>query len=163
MPNNVDRYWKQYLDSLPDDMPNPSAYADSFYFGTNPQGAEEISRLVLNGTKTATGSLRWSYEADEKPEPRVGDFSVVTNGGDDPVCIIGTTEVRIIPFDEVKEDYVVDGGEHDRTLDSWRAMYWDYIVSECSRIGRTPSNKTPLVMERFRVVYSESLADGQDF
>ena len=160
MQTNVDRYWKQYLNSLPGGIPHQSAYADSFYFGTNRQDAHQISKLVLSGTKTATGSVKWSFEADEKPEPRAGDLSVITNGGDDPVCIIETTEVRIIPFDEVEEDYAVDGGERDRTLDSWRAMYWDHIISECARIGRSPSKKTPLIMERFRVVYSEVLADN---
>jgi len=36
-------------------------------------------------------------------------------------------------------------------------MYWEYIVSECKRIGREPDVKAPLAMERFRVVYSEPL------
>ena len=107
---------------------------------------------------TATGSVLWSYEADGRALPQVGDFWVVTNGGDDPVCVIQTTEIRILPFDEVGEEYARDGGEGDCTLGSWREMYWKYIVSECSRIGREPSRKAPLVMERFRVVYRERLS-----
>jgi len=109
--------------------------------------------LVLAGTKTATGSALWSYEANGKRLPEVGDHWVVTAGADDPVCIIETTEVRILPFDEVGADYARDGGEGDRSLASWRDIYWRYLVSEGSRIGREPSPKAPLVMERFRVVY----------
>lgn len=108
---------------------------------------------MLAGTKTATGSALWSYEANGKRLPEVGDHWVVTAGADDPVCIIETTEVRILPFDEVGADYARDGGEGDRSLASWRDIYWRYLVSEGSRIGREPSPKAPLVMERFRVVY----------
>ncbi len=119
--------------------------------------ARDIAQLVLDGTKTATGSVLWSYEADGKRLPAVGDLSVVSAGGDDPVCIIQTTELRIVPFDEVTEDYARDGGEADRSLRSWREMYWKYIVAECRWIDREPSRKAPLVMERFRVVYGEPL------
>jgi uncharacterized protein YhfF len=108
---------------------------------------------VLAGTKTATGSLLWSYEADGKRLPEAGDHSIVTAGADDPVCIIETSEVRIVAFDEAGAEWARDGGEGDRSLATWRELYWRYIVSECGRIGREPSPQAPLVMERFRVVY----------
>ena len=157
MLNNVDRYWNQYLESLPAQVARPAKYADSFYFGYRPEHAKGISPLVLNGTKTATGSLKWQNEAESKPLPQLGDLSVVTNGHDDPVCIIETVDVQTIPFDEVGENFAYEGGEGDRSLASWRRIYWDYIVHECTRMGRTPSEKAPLVMERFRVVYKEPL------
>ena len=40
---------------------------------------------------------------------------------------------------------------------TWRPIYWRYIVSECRRIGRASDPKAPLVMERFTVVYRETL------
>ena len=82
---------------------------------------------------------------------------MVTNGHDDPVCIIETVDVQTIPFDEVGETFAYEGGEGDRSLANWRRMYWKYIVHECTRIGRATSEKAPLVMERFRVVYKEPL------
>src|SRR5262245_5929242 len=72
--------------------------------------------------------------------------------------VIKTTDVRIIPFDEVTADYAWDGGEEDRDLASWREIYWAYIERECQRIGLEPTTKAPLVMERFRLVYGELLA-----
>ena len=62
----------------------------------------------------------------------------------------------MIPFDEVPEDYAHWGGEGDRTLATWRPMYWRYIESECARIGRHADPKAPLVLERFRVVYRDA-------
>jgi uncharacterized protein YhfF len=157
MAGTVDRYWEQYLATLPPHADRPSRYVESFSFGFTPEDASEIALLVLEKTKTATGSPLWSYEADGKPMPTTGDHWVVMNGSGDTVCIIRTTDVTIIPFDEVAEDYARAGGEGDRTLATWRGMYWRYIVSECRRIGRDPSEKAPLVMERFIVVYREPL------
>lgn len=157
MTTTVNRYWAQFVASLPRETAKPSQDVESFFFGTKPEGAREIAALVLAGTKTATGSVLWAYEADGKPLPQVGDYWIVTGGGDDPVCIIQTTEVRLIPFDEVGEEYARDGGEGDRSLRSWRTMYWDYLSSECARIGREPGEQAPLVMERFTVVYAEAL------
>ena len=79
------------------------------FFGTKPDLAHEITPLVLDGTKTATGSLLWAAEADGKAPPRPGDFWIVTNGGDDPQCVIETFEARVIPFDEVGEEYARGG------------------------------------------------------
>lgn len=157
MPQNVDRYWAQFLESLPHTSERPQQYYETFYFGTSKESAELIAALVVDGIKTATGSLQWVYDAEGKPIPKPGDYSIVTNGEGEPVCIIQDTEVNIIPFDEVDEAFAWDGGEEDRTLESWRRIYWDYIVSECTRIHREPALKTPLVCERFRVVYQEPL------
>lgn len=156
----VQRYWLQFLDSLPTGQPRPDRYVEAFFFGTKPDQAHEITRLVMDGTKTATGSVLWSLEAKGKPIPRQGDYWIVTNGDDDPACIIRTVDSRVIPFDEVGEEYAIRGGEGDRSLESWRSMYWSYILSECETINRVPDSKTPLVMELFEMVYSEPLADG---
>ena len=160
---SVRQYWKQYLNSLPAGVERRPSLAGSFSFGTNPTSAADIARLVVDGTKTATGSLLWTYEAGQRELPKRGDLWVVTHGGDDPVCIVETTAVEVLPYDEVSEAYARAGGEGDRSLASWRRIYWQYIEHECERIGRGPSEQTPLVMERFRVVYREPLHDrGSD-
>lgn len=150
-----ERYWQQVLDSLPEGAVRPRRFVEAFSFGFTKQDATQIACLVLDGTKTATGSVLWSYEADGKPLPRVGDHWIVLDGDGAPACVIRTTDVAILPFDEVPETYAREGGEADRTLATWRPMYWRYIVSECGRIGREPDPKAPLVMERFTVVYRE--------
>jgi uncharacterized protein YhfF len=155
----IDRYWAQYLASLPDGAVRPERFVEAFFFGTEPNRAHEITPLVLEGTKTATGSLLWAIEADGKHVARPGDHWIVIDGPDLPRCIIETVDVKIIPFDEVGEAYARWGGEGERTLESWREMYWRYIESECERIGRAPEPSAPIVMERFRVVYAEPLAD----
>lgn len=157
MTSNVDRYWAQYLGSLPPDGRRPAGHASPAAFGITWDDARAIATLVKDGTKTASGGLVWSNEADGKPGSRPGDLWIVIASPDEPVCIIETTEVRVIPYDEVPEEYAWQGGEGDRTMADWRRMYWEYIVSECKRIGREPDRKAPLAMERFHVVYAEPL------
>jgi uncharacterized protein YhfF len=50
----------------------------------------------------------------------VGDEHVVLNGKDSPICVIRTTELSILSFDQVDERFARDYGEGDRTLAWWR-------------------------------------------
>ena len=157
MSQAIERYWNQFLDSLPSDAPRPARYTEATAFGFTPEDADEIAKLVIAGTKTATGSVLWALEADGKPIPRAGDFWIALDSSGGPFAVLHTDTVEVIPFDEVPGEYAVWGGEGDLTIDYWRRIYWEYIVRECERIGREASLKAPLVMERFQVVYSEPL------
>jgi uncharacterized protein YhfF len=147
------QYREQFLATLLPETRTACRFVEPVAFGLTPQDASEISKLVVDGIKSATGSLLWSYEADGKEPPRAGDLWIVIDGDSMPVCIARTTGVEIIPFDKVPEDYARWGGEGDRSMEHWGRMYWKYIKRECKRIGREPSAKAPLVMERFAVVY----------
>lgn len=153
----VEHYWNQFLRSLPPEAEHPAGYYEAFSFGMDADDTWEIDAPVLQGTKAATGALLWAFEADSKVPPRVGDFSIVLDGDRVPLCIIQMTQVCVLPFDEVDEEFAYDDGDRDRTLASWREIYWNYILSECAPIGREPLPKTPLVCERFKVVYREPL------
>ncbi len=154
----ADRYWAQFIRSLPPGAMPPPTYLEAFRFGTTREAASEIATLVVAGTKTSTASVKWVHDAEGRPLMKPGDLSIVLDGHDQPVCIIETTEVKIVAFDEMlDEQFASDGGEGDRTLESWRRMYWQCIRSECARLKREPTAKTPLVCERFRVVYREPL------
>jgi uncharacterized protein YhfF len=99
----IDRYWAQFLDTLPDTSERPQCFSDAFFFGASRESASSIAALVLDGTKTATGSLLWVYEAEGKPVPKSGDYNIVTDAEGEPLCIIQDVEIDIIPFDEVDQ------------------------------------------------------------
>ncbi len=69
----IDHYWQQYRAATSADSETPDKPSGSFSFEGNPEDAGEITRLVIAGVKTATGSLLWAYEADGEPLPWVGD------------------------------------------------------------------------------------------
>ena len=155
----ADRYWALFVELEPDHAPH-ARYRHVFAFGTRPEEAVPVAELAIAGIKTTTASLAWSYAFDGKRVPAQGDFSIVTDATGRPLCVIETTEVRMVTFEDVDEGFARDGGEGDRTLESWRRMYWSYIVSECERIGRKPSRRAPLVCERFEVLFSDPFEEG---
>ncbi len=142
----VKRYQEQFFASLPPETNKAPRFVEPVAFGFTPQDATEISKLVLDGVKTATGSLLWSYQADGKSLPRVGDPWLVIDGELQPGVRRPDDKCRQIPFNEVPEDYARWGGEGDCSLESWRRMYWRYIGLECKRIGREPTASAPMIM-----------------
>ena len=133
----------------------PLRLLDQSHHGLGTRG--DSGSFELSPSKTATGFLKWVHDAENKPIPEPGDLSIVTDGGNHPLCIIMDTEIRVVPFEEVDERFAYDGGEGDRTLASWREGYWAMIVADCAGLNRVPTRKAPIVRERFRVVYKEPL------
>ncbi|REC46604.1 ASCH domain-containing protein [Chryseobacterium pennipullorum] len=147
-------YWEQFICRMDDGRITLPELAGSFHFGGQEE-ATSIAKLVVSGIKIATGSLLWVYEEENRSIPLIGEYNIITDSEDRPVCIIQTTALSVIPFDEVEDQFAFDCGEGDRTLESWRHMYLEYIQSECTRIGRTFTPEIPMVCEYFKVVYKE--------
>lgn len=152
----ITEYWTQFVNTVKDDSLSNLELSGSFHFG-GIEDATSIAALVVDGVKTATGSLLWVFEAENNSVPSVGEYNIITDSENKPVCVIQTISLSVVPFDEVDVQFAFDCGEGDRTLESWREMYWEYIQSECQRIEKTPDMKTPLVCEYFKVVYKKPL------
>ena len=144
-------FWQNYLLSL-NTKPLPLKY-EAWHFCNNETSANSLAKLVIAGTKTATASLLWSYEAEASPLPQVGDLSIITLWDETPVCIIQTTEVQILPFIKVPASFAYDEGEGDRSLNYWRVVHTEFFAEESAAIGRSTEPTMPVVCERFRVVY----------
>lgn len=131
--------------------------SDRFYevciFDDNEASADELAQLVLAGIKRATAGLVWSYEASGMSVPTPGILSVVTNWAREPLCIIETTSVEIVPFENVTAEFAATEGEGDGSLAYWQRTHWAYFTRECQRIGRQPTPTMPIACERFKVVH----------
>ena len=150
----IGEFWQAYLRSLPethgnDGMTSPA----SWHFGDNEQMADELGALVTQGTKTATCSLLWEYESGGDPLPEPGELSIITDGKNNPLCLIETVEVTIRPFNTMDAGFASDEGEGDRSLAYWQEVHWRYFSRICESIGKTPAETMPLVCERFRVIF----------
>ena len=124
---------------------------DAFAFGDSTEMADELAGLVLHGPKRATAGLLADY-ADE-PLPEVGGHSIVLGGDGQPVCVIRTTEVRVLPFREVDAAFAWDEGEGDRTLAWWQTAHERYFRRQCEQLGVEFRDDLPVVFERFEVVW----------
>ena len=128
-------------------------FYESFHFGDNEPLADELAALVVAGTKRATAGLLSSYEADGKPPPAPGALSIVERWSGEPVCVIETLSVAVLPFEQVGAEFAATEGEGDGSLEHWRTGHWAYFGRECARIGKKPSASMLVVCESFKVVY----------
>lgn len=149
----IEAYWQSYLATLPADHPHHASRYVAEALGDNPDLANRLGTLILDGTKTGTCSALWEWEAENKPIAEVGLLTVVLDGDNQPLCIIETTQVWIQPYDQVDAEFAAAEGEGDRSLDDWRRAHWNFFARTLPKIGRQPSPDMPLVCERFRRIY----------
>jgi uncharacterized protein YhfF len=150
---DIEDFWQRYLATLPADSEIRSRPFIAEAFGDSPDLADELAALILAGTKTATCSALWEYEAEGAAHPRAGTITILLTGRGEPCAILEATEVTIRAFRDVDAELAYDEGEDDRTLASWRAEHWKYFSRVLPKIGREPTEDMPLVCERFRVLW----------
>jgi len=125
MSDEAKKYWDEFLRANPS-VPPETPY-QVWYFGDGQELADELAALVVAGKKTATASLLWEYETDGEATPQAGGYSVITRFEGQPVCILQTTEVRVLPFEQVGPQFAADEGEGDLSLDYWREAPWRFF------------------------------------
>lgn len=138
--------WAAYRAVNPDagDEYEPWAY------GAEP---DELARLTRDGIKTATASAGPLYELEGEPLPQAGEYSVILDSRDEAVCVIRTTRVYTVPFNQVGAEQAFREGEGDRSLDYWRRVHEDFFRGELAGAGLEFSPEMPVVCEEFEVVY----------
>ena len=146
----VKQFWADFCDRNP--RVGPDTAYQSWYFGNSPEMAKELAELVLAGKKTATASLAAVNEIEPDKAPIPDGYSVVTNFEGDPVCVIQTTEIRHLPFNEVDAEFAFDEGEGDQSLDYWRGVHWEYFSREASEHAIEFDETSIICCEHFRLL-----------
>jgi uncharacterized protein YhfF len=125
-----------YAASLPDPDDTASRFSAVFRIGRRDADADARAVLILHGVKTVSGALWWKYQTAQKPLPRVGSFSLMTDAREAPVCVIETTAIEVKPFGEVDTAVAEAHGERDRTLEGCRARPRAWYADDCRALGR---------------------------
>jgi uncharacterized protein YhfF len=147
------RYWDQFLARLAPESPYRTRTYVAEGWGDSPALADELGALIVQGTKTATCSALWEWEAEENPIPDVGLITIALDGRGEPLCIVETVEVTVRKYNEVDADFACQEGEGDLSLKYWREAHRNYFSRVLKKIGKEFSEEMPLVCERFRVIY----------
>ena len=151
--DSVQKFWRAFC------AENPEVNADEPYevwcFHHNLESSRKLAQLVLAGKKRATASLT-EHESDVGEGGIVGGYSVVTDFEGNPQCVIQTTEVRFLPFNEVDAQFAFDEGEGDRTLEYWRAAHRKFFI-ECCRDLNVEFNESMMICcKRFEPLYPKN-------
>ena len=154
MESAVLKFWRNYLDSLPPDLDQEPKLSGVFSFGDSKKLADELVALVRQGIKTATCSALIGCEKDKIPLPQKGDLSIVLDGNGDPILVIETVGVVILPFNEVSEQFAFEEGEGDRSLAYWRKAHENYFRRNHFE-NRAFDETMQVVCERFKAVHEK--------
>jgi uncharacterized protein YhfF len=119
------------------------------FIGTTPDTADEGAAAILNGTKTLTSSPFWEF-ADGRI-PFVGTLSMLLNGSRQPVAIVETTRIEIMPFNAISDELAFAYGEGERTAVWWRKAMGDWYRGSASRYGVEFREEAPIIWEWIKV------------
>jgi uncharacterized protein YhfF len=147
---SVKKMWLAYHASLGIEAP-AEPIAD--HFCDNENDANELAALVRDGVKRATAGALWSYEKAGQALPAVGGIFIVTNWAGVAICVVKSTKVSIIPFNEITEEHAQREGEGDKSLAYWRRGHLAFFENEFKRLGLTFSESMPIVFEEFERVF----------
>ncbi|WP_042224369.1 ASCH domain-containing protein [Oceanobacillus manasiensis] len=140
-------YWNEFWETQ--NQPKPHT-VEVWQFGAD---SDYLAQLVIDGTKTATCSAYVFYELEKEPLPAIEDYSIILNSKDEPVAIIKTVKVDIMPMNEVPEEFAIAEGEGDRTYQYWKEAHVKFFTEELQRLDREFSEDMLLVCERFELVH----------
>lgn len=125
----------------------------SWSFGNDPDLADALLALVLDGTKTGTSTALAEFDLADEALPVKGDLSIVTDGAGRPGALIRTTRVETVPFDQVDAEFAAAEGEGDRSLASWRAEHEAHWRRVLPPLGAAFAPDMAVVTERFELLY----------
>lgn len=137
-----DEFWKSQCQEKPEKV-------SAWQFGANP---DHLAQLVIDGVKSATCSGLIFYEIENEPLPSIEDYSIILNSKDEPLAIIKTVDVKIMPMNEVPEEFAIAEGEGNRTYQYWKEAHETFFSKELSGLGLEYSEDMMLVCERFKLI-----------
>ncbi|MES1041355.1 MULTISPECIES: ASCH domain-containing protein [Peribacillus] len=140
-------YWNAFWKGKDEEKPKA---VSAWQFGDDP---DYLAQLVMDGRKTATCSGYVFYVEENEPLPSVGDYSIILSSEEDPLAIIKTVKVEVLPMNEVSEEFAIAEGEGDRTYTYWWNTHEKFFKEALDKIGRTFKVDMLLVCEHFELIH----------
>ncbi|MDO5717053.1 MAG: ASCH domain-containing protein [Tissierellia bacterium] len=150
MEDKIKAYWKKFCEEK--QLPETTEYS-AWEFGNTKEMADELAELVKAGIKTATTSAYELYDNDGEDLPQVGEYNIILDGSDEPVCITRTISVEKIPYHLITPEYAWLEGEGDRSYAYWKKVHDEFFEYEFKLVGKEFYEEAPMICEVFEKVY----------
>ena len=122
---------------------------EAWSFGTD---ADTLAQLVKQGIKTATTSGVELYAFDNDSLPKVGEYNIILDSQNEPVCVTETKVVEVLPFKYISAEHAYHEGEGDRSYDYWHQVHVDFFTEEYASYNATFTPESKCVCEVFELV-----------
>ncbi len=125
-----------------------------YYFCDNKKDANELAKLVKNGIKTATSSLKFLYDLEKEELPKVNELSIITDFDGNAVAIIKNIKVEFIKFFDVTAELASKEGEGDKSLEYWRQAHIEVFKKWLKEFDILFDESMEIVYESFEVLFT---------
>ena len=126
-------------------------YAGSFGFEARGFAGTERLAALLAGKKTAAFFSYATFAVDNEELPVSGEYYIVLDANNEALCVIKTTAVQILPYNQVAWEMAAREGE-DSSLEEWRARTREALEDEGAVVGFEFSPDMKLVYVEFALV-----------
>ena len=126
-------------------------YAGSFGFEARGFAGTERLAALLAGKKTAAFFSYATFAVDNEELPVSGEYYIVLDANNEALCVIKTTAVQILPYNQVAWDMAAREGE-DSSWEEWRARTREALEDEGAVVGFEFSPDMKLVYVEFALV-----------
>ena len=148
MNEQTKKYWDEFWQGK---VAPANVFAEQFGWEYTPL-ADELARLIIDGRKTATCSAYVLYELDNTPLPKEEVYTIILSSKDEPLAIIKTVDVQLVPMNEITEEFAKVEGEGDLSYQHWYDGHKKFFTEELAGYGKEFSEDMLLVCEWFELV-----------
>ena len=148
----VEKFWFEYLEK--NNLPKTTPYSGEFILGEDEVSCLQLSALILGGKKTGSFTALDSFIIDNEPLPKAGSNYVVADWNEVPLCIIQTTKVTILHYNQITWEMAEKEGEED-SFESWKESHNEFFEYDAEIMGYEFKPDMPVVFEEFKVIYKK--------
>ena len=147
----VDAFWQEARKAL--GLPESDYHVSTFAEPKFTQKVDYISQHAADGHKRGTCHLDLDFEVNKVRRRKVGDYWVVVNLANAPLCLVRVWRIDFIPFDRIGEDFAKVENEGDGTFKYWYDGHLGYFQRQCAAWGHEWRMDRTCVCEYFEKVY----------
>lgn len=144
----------------------PSAGLPLAEFGFPGDLRDRLVSAILSGKKTSTTGLLADYLVTGDPLPEIGQRSIVIDSAGLPLGIVEGTRVRTVALKDVDLQHVLDEGEDDHDVATWRTGHEEFF--HCPQMREalgdpefTVDDDTLVVLEEFKLLRQPRTTDAR--
>lgn len=142
--------WEKFL--AQSGLGEEAKFAGEFGFEARGFAGTERLAALLAGKKTAAFFSYATFAVDNEELPVSGEYYIVLGASREPLCVIKTTSVQIIPYNQVAWEMAAREGE-DSSLEEWRARTRENLEDEGAVVGFEFSPDIKLVCVEFEIAF----------
>ena len=115
--------------------------------------SDEIAELARQGQKRGTAHLALDFKKNAVPQRKPGEYMMVLNGSLEPQCVVRCTNITVVPFRDVTEEFARSEGEGDLTREYWATAHKRYFLKQLAEWDMEWDEGLDVVCESFELVW----------